>query len=399
MLRRGYVFISLIVAVSVISCAPLVKKPPEEIPETPEKGFGEMFVQRGRENEDKGDMVAALKQYNLAITVDPLNHKALEGQQRLKIALDSLAEKHYKEGIGFYKEGRYNLARQQFLIALRLRPDYPEVIKMLTSRKRIQIKRYIVHTIKADESLSKVAKIYYGDYHKFPIIAKYNNIADATKVYAGQEIKVPEIEGMEFLVGEASVKTEKMEAPGTGSLAREGDAIEAFKTDQAPESESEEQERGYGEQVAVYRDYGIELFKKKEYQEAIVEFAKVLNVYPEDHVALEYSYKSYFQHAMTFFENKDYLAARDQFQACLRYKHDCQECHRHIQTSENLYKELHYKRGIQFYAKEMLDEAIKEWELVKALDPNYKSTEYLIDKSKTILEKIEELKRSQKKGL
>lgn len=398
MLRRGQFFISLIVVASVIGCAPLIKKPPEKIPETPGKRFGKIFVQRGREYENKGDLVAALKQYNLAITVDPLNHEALEEQNRLKIALNNLAEGHYKEGLRFHKEGKYGLARHQFLIALRLRPGYPEVIKMLTSRKRIQIKRYIVHTIKPGESLSKVAKTYYGDHHKFPIIASYNNLADATKVYVGQEIKVPEIEGMEFLVEETAVNTEEMEVSGLGSLDWEGDTLEAFKADQVPEPKAEEGEREHIDQAAIYRDHGIELFEKMEYEAALVEFSKVLNVYPEDHVAIEYSYKSHFQNAMTLFENKDYLAARDQFQACLRYRHDCQECNRHIKTSEDLYKKLHYKRGIQFYDKELLHEAIKEWELVKALDPNYKRTEYLIDKSKTILKKIEELKRDQKEG-
>jgi tetratricopeptide (TPR) repeat protein len=399
MFRRGRLFISLIVAASVISCAPLVKKPPEKIPETPEKRYGEVFLRKGREYETKGYLVAALKQYNLAVTVDPLNHEALEGQNRLKIALDNAAEGHYKEGLRFHKEGRYDLARRQFLISLRLRPDYPEVIKMLISRKRIQIKRYLVHTIKAGESLSKVAKTYYGDYHKFPIIARYNNMADATKVYAGQEIKVPEIEGMEFRTGEAAVNLEEMDVSGLGSFGWEGDTPEVFKGDKGPEFKAEGGEREHEEQAAIYRDHGIELFEKKEYQGAVVEFTKVLNTYPEDPIALEYSYQSCFQNAMTLFENKDYLPARDQFQACLRYKHDCQESHGHIKASEDLYKELHYKRGMQFYNKELLHEAIREWELVKALDPNYKMTEQLIDKSNTILNKIEELQRGQKEGL
>lgn len=411
MLRKGRLFISFIVAASVVSCAPpLVKKPPEEIieaperkppekiPETPEKRYGEMFVQKGREYETKGDLVAALRSYKLALTVDPLNHEALEGRKRLESTLDTMAEEQYKEGLKLHKEGKYGLARQQFLIALRLRPDHPEVIKMLTSRKRIQIKRYLVHTIKAGESLSKVAKIYYGDYHKFPVIAGYNNMTDATKVYAGQEIKVPEIEGMAFQVGEAAVNFEEMDVSGLGSFGWDGDTFEAFKGDRAPELKAEGGDREHGEQVAIYRDLGIELFEKKEYQEALVEFTKVLNAYPEDPIALEYSYKSYFQNAMTLFENKDYLAARDQFQACLRYKRDCQECHRHIKASEDLYKELHYKRGMQFYNMELLHEAINEWELVKALDPNYKMTEHLIDKSNTIIKKIEELQRDQKEG-
>jgi tetratricopeptide (TPR) repeat protein len=398
MLRKGRLFISLIVAASVMSCAPPVKKPPEKIIEAPEKRYGKMFVQRGREHENRGDLVAALGSYNLALTVDPLNHEALEGQNRLKSALHDLAERHYKEGLKLHKEGKYGLARHQFLISLRLRPDYPEVTNMLTSRERIQIKRYLVHTIKAGESLSKVAKIYYGDYQKFPIIAGYNNITDATKVFVGQEIKVPEIEGMPFQMGEAAVTLEEMEVSGLGSLGWEEDAIEAFKGDKASEHKAEQGEREDIDQAAIYRDHGIELFEKKEYQEALVEFTKVLNACPEDPIALEYSYRSYFQNAMNLFENKDYLAAREQFQACLRYKHDCQECHGHIKASEDLYKELHYKRGMQFYDKELLHEAIEEWELVKALDPKYKMTGQLINKSKTILEKIEEIKKSQEKG-
>jgi tetratricopeptide (TPR) repeat protein len=399
MSRKGQFFISLIVVASVISCAPMVKKPPEKIVELPEKKFSRHYFRKAREHEDKGDLVAALKHYKLAITVDPQNHEAIEGKNRLEITLRNLAEGHYKQGLKFQREGRYGLARQQFLIALRLWPDYPEVIKILTSRKRIQIKRYIVHTIKAGESLSKVARIYYGDYRKFPLIAKYNSITDATNVYVGQTIKVPEIEGMDFLVGKAALKTEELEVTDSGFLGWEGDSFEAFKGDQTAEPKTEEGEREHIGQAAIYRDHGVELFKNKEYQEAIVEFSKVLNVYPEDPVALEYSYKAYFQNAMTLFEKKDYLAARDQFRVCLQYKNDCQKCHRHIKKSEDLYKELHYKRGIQFFDKELLNEAIREWELVKALDPTYKRTEYLINKSKTILKKIEELKRSQKKKL
>jgi nucleoid-associated protein YgaU len=98
-------------------------------------------------------------------------------------------------GLKSHKEGKYSSARRQFLIALRLWPDYPEAVKMLTSRKRTKVKRYVVHKIKPGESLSKVAKTYYGDYKKFTLIANYNNIKDVAKIEVGQEIKVPKLEG------------------------------------------------------------------------------------------------------------------------------------------------------------------------------------------------------------
>jgi hypothetical protein len=99
---------------------------------------------------------------------------------------------------------------------------------------------------------------------------------------------------------------------------------------------------------------------------------------------------------MNLFENKDYLAARDKFEVCLRYRNDCQECHGYIKRSENLYKEMHYKKGIQFFENELLLEAIEEWELVKVVDTKYKTVDYFITKAKTILKKMEEIKKSQR---
>ena len=99
---------------------------------------------------------------------------------------------------------------------------------------------------------------------------------------------------------------------------------------------------------------------------------------------------------MDLFHKRDYLKAREQFESALRYSKDCYECKSYIKKSEELYKETHYKRGIRFFDKERLSEAIKEWERVKLMDPNYKKVNELIKKARTLLKKIEELKESQK---
>jgi len=413
MMRKSQLLIYIVLVISVIGCAQPIKKPPEKIVEVPEEKPPEKIViveapeekffkeclQKGRMYEDKGDMVAALKQYKIAMTVDPRNQEAIENRSRVELELRNLAEEHYKVGLKFHKQGKYGLARHEFLITLRLWPDYPEVVELLTSRKRLKIKRYIVHTIKPGESLSTVAKIYYGDYHKFPIIAKYNSIIDATSIKIGQKIKVPEIEGIEFLVGKEAIETEKVEVADAWFWVREGHTLEVLKKEEAPEIEVKEEEKKPENQIAIYRDHGVDLFRKRKYQDAIVEFSKVLNVHSEDSIALEYSYKSHFRQGTALFYRKDYLAARDQFEACLRYKTGCQKCHGYIKNSENFYKEIHYKKGMQFFNEELLTEAIKEWKLVKLIDPDYKRVDYLISKAKTILKKLEELKKSQKKKL
>jgi tetratricopeptide (TPR) repeat protein len=338
-------------------------------------------------------MVAARKQYKLAMTVNPSSREAIEGHSRVKRRTDKAAKSHYKAGLKFQKQGKYGRARQEFLMALRLRPDYPEVVNMLTSRKRIKIKRYIVHTIQPGESLSKVAGMYYGDHHKFPFIAKYNNLTDATRVHEGQEIKVPQIEGVEFLIGRETVETEETGVDYSGfwdwEAVREGETgVKGPKGEQEAEV-----------QIAIYRDHGIDLYHKKQYQEALIALNLALNMEPRDKTTLEYAHKSHFENARILFDNRDYLQAKREFEASLKYKGDCQECVAYVKKSEDLYKEMHYKRGMQYFGKQQLKEAIQEWELVRNRDPNYKRVGYLINKAETILENIEKIKQEQRKEL
>jgi tetratricopeptide (TPR) repeat protein len=393
-MRKGQHFIYIIVLMtSLTGCAFLGEKYSIGIFERPKERFFKESLRKGSEFEAKRDLVAASKQYKLAMTVNPSSQEAMEGHSRVSRQINKEAGEHYKAGLKFHKEGKYGRARQEFLIALRLRPEYPEVVNMLTSRKRIKIKKYIVHTIKPGESLSKVAGMYYGDHDKFPIIAKYNNMTDATRVHEGQKIKVPEIEGVEFLVGREVVETEETAIAYSGfwdweAVSEGATGVEAHQVEQEPE-----------EEIAIYRDYGIDLYRKKEYQEALVALHLALNMEPHDKVTLEYAHKSHFYNAITLFDKEDYLQAKSEFEASFGYNNDCEECLAYIKKSEDLYKEMHYKRGMKYFGKEQLRRAIQEWERVRARDPKYKRVGYLIDKAETILKNIEKLKEEHRKEL
>jgi len=393
-MRKGRHFIYILVLMaSLMGCASLSEKYSIRIGEPPEERFFRESLSRGRAFEEQRDMVAARKQYKLAMTVNPSSQEAIEGHSRVNRQINKEAKKHYSAGLKFHKEGKYGHARQEFLVALRLRSDYPEVVDMLTSRKRIKIKRYVVHTIQPGETLSKVAAMYYGDNQKFPIIANYNNLTDATRVHEGQKIKVPEIEGVEFMVGKETLETEETGVDYSGFWDWEAVSEEATGA-KAPQEEPELEE-----QIAIYRDHGIDLYYKRQYQEALVALNLALNMEPQDKITLEYAHKSHLENARILFDNQDYLQAGREFEASLKYKSDCQECVAYMKKSEDLYKEMHYKRGMQYFGKQKLKEAIQEWELVKARDPNYKRVEYLINKAETILQNIEKIKQENREEL
>jgi len=365
-MKKTGLSILVLVMISLTGCvnfSQLVHDPAEEV-------FVKDHLRKATENETRGDYLEALKHYKIALTMDSSNPDAAEGRNRVETHLKYSAEERYRRGLEAQKQGRYDEAQREFLTALRLRPDYPEALEKITSQKETEVKGHIVHRIRPGESLSQLALIYYGDPEKYPIIARYNNLRDAKLIRVGQEILIPEPS-----VGQ----------PSGGASARV--SRDPQRRHQAAETSTEEVDP-----VSVYREQGIELFQEKRFEEALAEFKKVLAARPKDIVAREYSYQSSFEIAMTFFGNGEYLAARDQFKESQEYKSDCPKCDLYVRKSEDLYKEMHYKKGMQHYGKEQLTEAIMEWEMVENLDPNYKRVGDYIQKAKELMNKLEYLK-------
>ena len=48
-----------------------------------------------------------------------------------------------------------------------------------------------MYVVKSGDSLSKIAKSYYGNVNDYKKIAEANNIADPDKIEAGQQLKIP----------------------------------------------------------------------------------------------------------------------------------------------------------------------------------------------------------------
>jgi tetratricopeptide (TPR) repeat protein len=470
--------IGLLIAL-VSGCAQPTIKPPEPIPN--------QYMVEAQKYEAKGDLVEALEQYKLALTVDLENQAAKEKRTKIEQELRELAENHYQTGLNYHRKGQYDQARKEFLTALRYTPDHKEAKTML--REHVigeqQVKGYVLHTIQHNESISILAKKYYGDPKKFQIIAEYNQLGDATKVKVGQKVKVPVVEGISFFAKTEDIITSSEKVPessptedvtvenfvthtvkGGESLSKlalryygdykkfpiiarynqlnekvglkvgqkikipeiegvsfekkpaEKDIQTAMKpvtsavVEEPPEEEKEkekkepeetekekqkeeEKEIAAVDQSANYRELGIEFFNEKAYAAAISEFKKVLNVNPADKKALEYISASHFQQGLIVFGNEDYLAARDEFKASLEYNEECEKCSEYIKKCEETYMDVHYNKGIMYFRDEKLGEAIQEWEFVSDIDPKYKDVDDNLKKSRNLLERLEKIKKSK----
>jgi len=313
--------------------APVKETSKEALPVTAES-FVADSIARAKELEAAGQLREALRHYKIALTVWPENRTAKQGCERVEKALRKGAEEHYREGLRAQKEGKQPQALQHYLTALRLWPDYPEALQKIAAARR---------PVPAEKQVAR-------------------------KAPPEPESKEPPLK---FWVEE--------ESPASSE-----------------EVPSQEEPKEVVEQIAGYREHGMELYREARYQEALAEFTKVLGVKPDDPVAREYSCKSSFEFALEFFKKEEYLIARDQFLLALKHNSNCQQCYVYIRRSEEFFKEMHYKQGIEYYGKEQLADAILEWEQVRGLDPNYKRVEYYIKKAKDLQGKLDELKKESK---
>lgn len=387
----GVVFISFLVAF-MSGCTFLgdlskkFTKSSQKGDEVQEENMDQAYLQRGKAYETDGDLVEAMKQYQLALTVNPTNQEAIDNKNRLETKMRVEADRRFQLGLSYRKKGKYDQARREFLSCLRLWPDHPQAKAMLTSSKRIKAKRYVIHTIKPGQSLSVLAKTYYGDYHKYPLIAEFNGLPDATKVDVGQKIKVPEIEGVPFFMPEqdedaAEVTTES--------------SPEDVSSDELSKEKLDEDEEEPVDVVSTYLNLGTELFNNKKYEEAIVEFTKVVNTVPDDAVALEFLCKSHFLQGMDFYNQEEFLLAQKEFESALTYDNNCGKCREYATRSEETFKKIHYEKGNSFFNEQLLQEAVKEWTLVHEIDPDYKDVKKNLDKAKLLLKRLQEIREAQ----
>lgn len=438
--------------VLMIGCSTFGTKSPETL--------AKEYTAKAQQYEEQGDLVEALKQYKLVLAVDPDNQLAQQKKATLEPQLKNLAEEHYKTGIKFYNKGQYGPARKEFLTALRYNPEHAKAKARLTATSKDlgQVKRYIVHTVQTDESISTLAERYYGDFRKFHFIAEYNELEDATQVRVGQDIKIPVIEGIPIIADPAAIKTDSAETaealPGEiitvkryiihtvqpeetlsklakmyygdlskfdviakfndifdGTSVRVGQKlkipeveglpflvegkVEETKTVALPkdqplteaaaekpkDAQVSEKPTTIEDQTANYRELGIELYKNEEYSDAIIEFNKVLSVNPYDETALNYTARAYLEKGRRSFDNKAYSQAEKEFEASLKYNKNCPDCRDYINKIEKKSRANLRDEAIALYNGKKFKEAIVKFEAVVKNDPKDSGALEYLEKS------------------
>lgn len=301
----------------------------------PNPVLADLYLKNGKVLERKGYLTEAHEQYKLALAVDPNNALAALCIKKLTRKFTILADKHFRLGVKYNRKKKFDLARKELLTALKYQPNHQKAYKMLITRQPSSFPHDVKHTVQKDrKTAAPVAKTLKSDKKK-PQPAK------------------PLIE-----------KTPLPESKGQ-------------------------------EQAFAYRDNGIELYIKGKFKDAIFKLNKAVAAIPDDHRTRIYLAKAYFQNAQIDYNKGDYMAAKKGFESALKYDSLCEKCSAHIIKSLESYKETHYNKGAVYYANQQLAQAVNEWEMVHELDPDYKDVAQKLHKARTLLKKLNKIKKSQ----
>ena len=184
------------------------------------------------------------------------------------------------------------------------------------------------YTVQRDDSLSKIAQQYLGDRYKFHILAKYNDIANPSKLAAGQVIKVP---------GRAP-------PPGTPKPAAPAPAPEP--TDEAAKAASPES--------ATPRSASMQLMQQG------ADAVKSGN--------LEGAYDAYREAALRDPGNRDAVLQRDATRGQLARRYE--------------------REAAQAFQRQNLDEAINKWDRVLALEPGNQKARLELERAIDLRKKL-----------
>jgi len=162
------------------------------------------------------------------------------------------------------------------------------------------------YTVQRDDSLSKIAQTYLGDRFRFYILAKYNDIANPSRLAAGQVIKIPG------------------KAPATPPAAARQPPQPAPQPAEPPQAEPEAAPKG----ASALMQQGVAQQKSGNLEGAYASFSEAVRTEPG---------------------NRDAVLQRDAVKQALIRRYD--------------------REAAQAYQRQNLDLAIKKWDQILELDP------------------------------
>jgi tetratricopeptide (TPR) repeat protein len=155
----------------------------------------------------------------------------------------------------------------------------------------------------------------------------------------------------------------------------------------ADEDEKEEEESGE-EQVTLAE--ATEIFRRGDYLAAIDALNRVLSQDPGHREAMEFQKLAYYNQGLAYMNKESYGDALKMFERLRRIQPDYKRLPHYLQTAREKLADQHHLAAIRHFQKQQLKEAIEEWDQALALNPRLESARRSQERARGLLKRLQE---------
>lgn len=328
---------------------PLPLRIPKETPREryPFEALSGKYRMKAAEFEDREDWNKALFSWKVVQRLDPGDNESAGRIKHLEARIRADSERHFLQGLEYYRKNLLNAARKEFLMALAYDPEHKQALEYV--KHKLNEKDLISYETKGNDTPSRIAREVYRASDRDFLVAYFNDLNVGDSLKPGLILKLPNMES----------------APV---------AKPSYPEDRLSEAKA--------------------LLRSKKYEQAIAVVEKILEADPWNTDANDVRNASYYELGALFLQKKEYRDSLRRFKKVdISYKDVSQRIsslEKNLQDQQSQAKD-HYTRGIRFFLAESLDEAIKEWEETLRLDPGHAEAKKDLEKARRVRENFKKL--------
>jgi tetratricopeptide (TPR) repeat protein len=208
----------------------------------------------------------------------------------------------------------------------------------------------------------------------------------ALRLDPGNQEALEQLYQSEQQLGEQTAYARPLRKGGVEAKSRPGQSGDA----KSPPPEETEEEEETGEAVSFAE--AAEMFRRGDYLAAIDAFSRVLAQQPGLREAVEYQKLAYYNQGVAYMGKENYGEALKMFERLRRIQPDFKRLPHYIQTAREKLADQHYLAGIRQYKEKKLKEAIEEWDQALALNPKLENARRSKERARGLLKSLEETK-------
>jgi tetratricopeptide (TPR) repeat protein len=341
---------------------PIVVKPAPPA-EDPFVAFPGIFRGKAQSEERQGNLRMALLHWRVVRAFLPADPEAAGRVTALERDIRSEADGHLRQGKEKYREGKYEDARREFIVALAYDPFLEEAADYLKHRlARPDSKTYVT---KDGDTPKSVAREIYNDPGKDFLVAYFNGLDAGAPLHPGTRLTLPLLDIPVAGTARASVPPQP---PVYVPAPARPPARPAYPDDSLEKARAS--------------------FRAGEYQKAAALAEQALEKSPASREARDMRNAAYYQLGTDYFRKQEYTDSLRMFRRVESSYKDQKDMVARVESRLRQEAERHYSAGLKRFLAEDLEGAVKEWETTLKLDPAHPKAKKDLEKTRRMLEQV-----------